>query len=235
MHSGPMNLIFDADDTLWQNNVYFIEATEAFLDAMEKWRPDRDAVRAYLSDVERQAVKIHGYGTSAFTRCLIETATTLAPDIEEQTIADIEALGHAITNRDALELMPGVEEALTHLAGTHRLFLLTKGEDREQRAKLEQSRLATFFEDVAVVPEKDVAAYRALIKRLDLDPKISWMIGNSPKSDINPALAAGLNAVLIPHPQTWELEIEDVTDESSGRLHTVESMVDLIDLFTHPQ
>ena len=32
------------------------------------------------------------------------------------------------------------------------------------------------------------------------------MIGNSPKSDVNPALAAGLNAVFVPHDQTWVLE-----------------------------
>ena len=31
----------------------------------------------------------------------------------------------------------------------------------------------------------------------------TWMIGNSPKSDINPALACGLHAVFIHHPHTW--------------------------------
>jgi putative hydrolase of the HAD superfamily len=56
------------------------------------------------------------------------------------------------------------------------------------------------------------------------------MIGNSPRSDINPALAAGLNAVFVPHPQTWELELEDVVD-GGDRLVMVETLVEILALF----
>jgi len=230
----PKNLIFDADDTLWQNNVYFIEATEAFLDAMEAHHLDRSVVRRELAAAEAIAVKRYGYGTEGFTTCLVETAKSLAPEISEQALEDIRALGRAISGRETLELLPGVEAALEHLSGHHRLFLLTKGEDREQRGKLERSTLGRFFCDVEVVREKDVEAYRSLIKRLQLETDHTWMIGNSPRSDINPALAAGLNAVLIPHPQTWELELEEIEHPGSKRLAIVDSFTDLIDLFISP-
>jgi putative hydrolase of the HAD superfamily len=226
------NLIFDADDTLWENNVYFIEATEAFLDVMEAGRLDREEARRRLTEAERGFVAHHGYGTAGFTACLVSTARELLPEISRESIDHVESLGRAILERDALELLPGVEQALRRLTDHDRLFLLTKGDDREQREKLARSQLAPYFEHVEVVREKDVNAYRALVDRLGLDPKWTWMIGNSPKSDINPALAAGLNAVLIPHPQTWEMELEEIENPQSERLRVVESVSELISLFT---
>lgn len=230
--SPTKNLIFDADDTLWENNIYFIEATEAFLDLMESGRLERERARQRLTEVERQFVARHGYGTAGFTASLLHTARELLPDIPPEALAHVEAFGRAIIERDPLEILPGVEDALRHLAGHDRLFLLTKGDDDEQRDKVLRSNLAGYFEHVEVVPEKNVDAYRAFVERLDLDPKWTWMIGNSPRSDINPALAAGLNAVLIPHPQTWEMELEEIADPTSERLQVIESVADLVDLFS---
>lgn len=230
-HPPAKCLIFDADDTLWENNVYFIEATEAFLDIMESGRLDREAARFRLLETERRSIPQHGYGTAAFTASLVRTAQELLPDLTPEQIDHVAGLGHAIMARHPMELLPGVEEALRHLKDHNRLFLLTKGEDTEQRDKLERSALTHYFEDVEVVREKDAAAYRALVERLDLDPALTWMIGNSPKSDINPALEAGLNAVLVPHPQTWEMELEEIADPASDRLQVVESVSDLISLF----
>lgn len=226
------NLIFDADDTLWENNIFFIEATEAFLDLMENGWLDRTAAHRRLIDTERGSVAENGYGTAAFTSCLVATARELLPDIADEAISHIESLGQAIVARDPMELLPGVEDSLRHLSGHARLFLLTKGDDSEQRDKLERSKLARYFEDVEVVKEKNVEAYSALIQRLELDPTWTWMIGNSPRSDINPALAAGLNAVLIPHPQTWEMESARLAEADADRLQIVDSVSDLITLFT---
>ena len=60
--------------------------------------------------------------------------------------------------------------------------------------------------------EKDAATYARLVEERRLDPARTWMIGNSPKSDINPALAAGLNAVYIPHDRTWHLERTELAE-----------------------
>jgi putative hydrolase of the HAD superfamily len=226
------NLIFDADDTLWENNIYFIEATEAFLDLMEQYRLDREAVRQQLSETERRTIVERGYGSDGFTHSLLETAHALLPDLDTDTLKRIEALGRAILERDTLDLRPGAEEALQRLREHNRLFLLTKGNDEEQRLKLERSRLAPYFEHVEVASEKNAAVYRKLVERLGLDPARTWMIGNSPRSDINPALEAGLNAVFIPHPRTWELEVEEIIATPDGRLTILESLSDLITLFT---
>jgi putative hydrolase of the HAD superfamily len=58
------------------------------------------------------------------------------------------------------------------------------------------------------------------------------MVGNSPRSDINPALACGLHAIYIHHPNTWMLEHEAIDPTPEGqRLLEVESFAKLAEIF----
>ena len=82
---------------------------------------------------------------------------------------------------------------------------------------MERSGLKEYFAAVEIVSEKNVPTYRSVISKYGLHPDASWMIGNSPKSDINPALAAGLNAVFVPHGATWVLEHEEVDSAEPPR------------------
>jgi putative hydrolase of the HAD superfamily len=116
-----------------------------------------------------------------------------------------------------IEIIAGVEQTLEYLAGRHSLTLFTKGDPEEQKLKLDRSGLAVYFGHTAIVKEKDTASYAALIRERQLNPAHTWMIGNSPKSDINPALAAGLHAVFVPHERTWGLELAELR-EGPGRL-----------------
>jgi putative hydrolase of the HAD superfamily len=96
------------------------------------------------------------------------------------------------------------------LSTKHCLILMTKGALAEQTGKVERSGLKKHFSATEVVAEKDAAAYAGVVKKHNLAPSSTWMIGNSPKSDINPALAAGLHAVFVPHGDTWILEHEEI-------------------------
>ena len=126
-----------------------------------------------------------------------------------------------------VELIDGVEEMLALLAGRHDLTLFTKGHPDEQRMKVDRSGLKRYFSHTAIVKEKDSTAYGRLVEERGFDPARTWMIGNSPKSDINPALDAGLNAVLVPHPHTWVLERQDLRMGTNGRFLKVEKFADL--------
>ncbi len=123
--------------------------------------------------------------------------------------------------------MDGVRETLDYLSPRHDLLLLTKGDVEEQKLKVERSGIEHYFQQVVIVPEKDVATYHRLVEELQVDPRETWMIGNSPRSDINPALAAGLNAVFIPHPHTWHFEHEDVQNGGQGQLLTLSAFSEL--------
>jgi putative hydrolase of the HAD superfamily len=223
------HLVIDGDDTLWENNVYFEDAAEEFIDLLQHSTLSRTEVRAVLDDVERANLGNHGYGSAAFARNLEETFRRLAErEIAEAELARVAELGRRILTQP-MELRPGVEQTLSYLAPRHDLTLFTKGHLEEQRLKVDRSGLVGFFARVVVTPEKDVAAYRDLVYTHGFDPQSTWMIGNSPRSDVNPALAAGLRAVYIPHPRTWSLEVEDLV--ASDELVILDSFDELRGLF----
>ena len=210
-------LLIDGDDTLWENNVYFEQSIEAFIDFLAHASMSRDQVRAALDEIERMNVRVHGYGSASFTKNLRETYERLAEhDLRPQDVEHVLQLGERIAN-EPVRLLADVAETIRDLAGRHDLMLLTKGHPEEQRLKIERSGLREFFAATAVVHEKAEETYRAIVLERRLDPGRTWMIGNSPRSDINPALQAGLNAVFIPHEHTWRLEKEEVV-HADGRL-----------------
>jgi putative hydrolase of the HAD superfamily len=203
-------LIFDADDTLWENNVYFEAAFDQFCEYLAHSSLSPVAVRSILDEIEIVNTQVHGYGSRNFARNLAQCYSRLAErPVSEEDLAAVQAFAHAILERP-LELLPGVHDTIHELAGRHRLTLFTKGDPEEQQAKVERSGLAGCFEHIAIVKEKNEPAYRALAEERGYAPSQTWMIGNSPKSDINPALRAGLNAVFVPHARTWGLELDDV-------------------------
>jgi putative hydrolase of the HAD superfamily len=228
----PQHLIFDADDTLWENNIHFERAIEDFLDFLAHATFTRQQVRDVLDEIELANFRVHGYGSAAFTRNLQLCYERLAErDIIEDDLATVMAFGERILVQP-MELIDGVEETLGRLVGRHDLTLLTKGHPEEQQLKIDRSGLNDYFRHAEVVPEKEPATYAALVKRLDLNPARTWMIGNSPKSDINAALAAGLNAVFIPHHATWRLEEQEIdAGGGTGQLLVLERFRDLAEHF----
>ncbi len=219
-------LIFDADDTLWENNIYFEQAFEDFVAFLDHSNLSPAQIRDILNEIELVNSAIHGYGSINFGRNLQQAFRHLAErEIRDDDLVKVMSLAERILEQP-MALIVGVQETLTYLADRHDLTLFTKGHPEEQRLKVDRSGLGRFFGHTAIVKEKDAAAYRRLVKERGLDPEKTWMIGNSPKSDINPALEAGLNAVLVPHPHTWVLEHQAVNGVD-GRFLQVERFGDL--------
>jgi len=217
------HLLIDADDTLWENNIYFEQAIHDFITFLDHSRLSREEVRAVLDDVER----LMGYGSVNFTRSLVETYRRLAEkDLNDEDVRQVRQFGERISSHP-LQLLDGVRETLDYLSPRHDLILLTKGDAEEQKLKVERSGIEGFFGHVVIVPEKDVATYHRVVTELRLEPEQTWMVGNSPRSDINPSLAAGLNAVYIPHPHTWHLEHEEVNNAGEGRVLTLPTFAEL--------
>jgi putative hydrolase of the HAD superfamily len=210
-------LLIDADDTLWENNIYFERAIGQFISFLNHHQFSPTQVRAVLNDVERECIVTHGYGLHSFAHALLRTFEKLSvKPVTPELHAQVLAFTHSITEHE-IELLPEVPETLRHLRERHRLILLTKGAVPEQSGKVERSGLKGFFAAVEIVAEKDPAAYAEVIRKYDLTREATWMVGNSPKSDINPALAAGLNAVFVPHGDTWILEHEEVNAAPTGQ------------------
>jgi len=208
--NAAQTLLIDADDTLWENNVYFERAIAKFISFLNHHEFTPEQVREVLNDVEREAIVTHGYGLKSFSHSLVRTFERLSPrPVTPELHAQIIGFTHAIQNH-AIEFLPEVPDTLQYLQTRHRLILVTKGAVPEQTGKIERSGLAKYFAATEIVPEKNAAIYHSLMDKHDFTHDSTWMIGNSPKSDINPALAAGLHAVFIPHGDTWILEHEEV-------------------------
>ena len=223
-------LIIDADDTLWENNIYFERAFDEFVDFLAHSSMTPQQVRDVLDDIERANARIHGYGSLNFGRNLSQTYRHLVErEYSDEDIRTVMNFAERILDCP-MEVIPGVRETLEYLASRHDLTLFTKGHPEEQKLKIDRSGLGVWFAHTAIVKEKDAAAYHALVAERAMDPARTWMIGNSPKSDVNPALEAGLNAVFVPHAHTWILEKQDIVP-GNGTLHQVEDFTALRRLF----
>ncbi len=206
------NLLIDADDTLWENNIYFERVIHRTIGLLEEAGADSSRFREVLDETERKRIPLNGYGTVNFTHSLVETFRKFLPAGANPSLpAQVERMSLAILDRP-LELMEGVPETLAYLSGRHSLFLVTKGDPTEQSRKIRASNLEGYFKAAEILDEKNAQAYARLMTRHNWAPSRTWMIGNSPRSDINPALAAGLSAVYIPHVHTWTLEHENPAD-----------------------
>ncbi len=230
MRATGQTLVFDADDTLWENNVLFERVIADFMEWLAHPTLDHSATRTMFNDIEAANTVTHGYGSRVFLRSLGECFARLQerPATEAER-REIDALAVALVEH-RVELVPGVASTLAELGTRHELLLLTKGAADEQQNKVHVSGLGHHFRSIHIVAEKNVETYRRLVRNESLRPSETWMIGNSPKSDINPARAAGLNAVLVPNDNTWILEHDDVDPDDAGVLR-LERFAELLDHF----
>ena len=206
----PQTLLIDADDTLWENNIYFERAIARFISFLNHHEFSPDQVREVLNDVERECIVKHGYGLHSFSHALVDTYERLSPiPVTPEMHQQVRSIALTIENHP-IEFLPEVPETLEYLSQRHRIILVTKGEMLEQSGKIERSKVRRHFAATEVVAEKNAAIYAEIVRKYELNHGTTWMVGNSPKSDINPALAAGLHAIFIPHGDTWILEHEEL-------------------------
>lgn len=199
---------FDADDTLWHNERLYAATQERFRTLLAHYHSP-EWVNERLYQTEMRNLRHFGYGIKAFALSLIETAVELT----EGRIAarDIQAIiGWAKEMLEAdVELLPHVAETVAGLADAYALMLITKGDLRDQEAKIARSGLAPHFRHVEIVSDKSRAGYEALLRRYGVAPERFLMVGNSLRSDILPVLEIGASAVYVPHHLTWAHEVAE--------------------------
>ncbi len=201
----------DADDTLWHNETIFRLTHARFVDLLDD-HGDAETIETRLAEVERRNLRLYGYGVKGFTLSMIETAMELCdggapPEVVREILAaGREMLAHPV------ETLPGVDETIAELSDRYRLILITKGDLLDQERKLAASGLGERFAAVEIVSEKDRATYDRVFSRHGTGPAEAVMAGNSMKSDVLPAIAAGAFGVHIPYAVTWAHELADAPE-----------------------
>lgn len=198
-------IAFDADDTLWINEVYFQETEKEFCSLLQDYLPAQE-VSKELFKTEMKNLPLYGYGVKGFMLCMIETLSRISKEtaplhLVNQTIE----LGHVLLQKP-IELLTGVTQTLEALQGHYNLVIATKGDLLDQERKLQQSGLKDYFHHIEIMSDKQVADYSNLLKHLNCDPANFLMLGNSIKSDILPVLDLGGYAAHIPYHVTWSHE-----------------------------
>jgi putative hydrolase of the HAD superfamily len=202
-------ICLDADDTLWSHEGYFQHAARRYQALLAPFAEVSDIDRR-LTEAEERNLHIYGYGVKGFTLSMLETALEIAGDaLPAATVREILDVGRDLM-RHPVEPLPGVREALPALAQRGRLVLVTKGDLFHQEAKLAASGLGDHFAGVEIVSEKTPEIYKRVFARYGAAPDRAVMVGNSLRSDIWPALAAGAWAVHIPHEFEWARERADL-------------------------
>ena len=229
MTQRPLTTIgFDADDTLWQNEQFYrlteLQFTELLAD-----HAANDVISARLLEAEKRNLRHYGFGIKGFTLSMIETAIEITEgEVPSTVIAQILDIGRDLLAHP-VETLPHVRQTLEALSGKYLLVLITKGDLFDQERKLAQSGLGDLFDAVEIVSDKNASTYRRIFSKVGDGPERAMMIGNSLKSDIVPALAAGSYGVFVPHELTWSFErVEEPTDAPRfrkighlGELHEV--------------
>jgi putative hydrolase of the HAD superfamily len=196
---------FDADDTLWQNETFYRLTQERFAGLLAD-HADAEALPGRLLEAERRNLQVYGFGIKGFVLSMIETAIEVtegrvpAPVIDEILKAGRDMLAHPV------ETLPHARETLEALSGRYRVILITKGDLFDQERKLAQSGLGDLFDAVEIVSDKTSVTYERIFSRHAEGADRAMMVGNSLKSDVVPAIAAGSWGVHVPHDLTWELE-----------------------------
>ena len=228
MIEGIKKIGFDADDTLWVNEVFFRETEQEFYKLMTDFA-DEKTVGSELYGIEMANMKLYGYGVKAFILSVIETAHKIAGgNLPASIVHQIIQLGKKQLLQP-VDLLAGVEETLNALVGRYELILVTKGDLLDQERKLAFSGLEHLFHHVEIMSDKTEREYGKLLSHIDVLPEEFMMVGNSLRSDILPPLALGSYAVYVPYHTVWEHEKvnEPIV---SPRFYTVDSLWDIVGL-----
>ena len=211
--TGINAIAFDADDTLWDNETFFLNVEKNMCEILSDYG-DAQAISASLFKTEMANMDDYGYGAMAYTLSLVENAIKVSNGkVSASQIHQILELGRTLLRLDASPL-EGVQDTLRQLkeTGKYKLVVFTKGELLTQENKLKRSGLLPYFDHVVIVSDKQEPQYRDLCEQLCIKPEELLMVGNSLKSDILPALNIGAWAVHIPYEVMWQHEVIDNFD-----------------------
>ena len=216
---------FDADDTLWQNEIFYLQTERDFKDMLLDVM-NEEMLSRLLFKIESDNMDTLGYGAKAMTISMIQMAISIQPDIPSAKIMQIIDLGKRLLHVPT-QMLPGVVETFEALKSKpYRIIIITKGELNEQTRKFANSPLEQSI-DYFVLPDKKVETYRSLLRRERIDPASFLMVGNAPKSDILPPLELGAYAAHIPFHTTWAHE--DVPLPDHPKLLKLQNMLQLLD------
>jgi putative hydrolase of the HAD superfamily len=214
-------IAFDADDTLWENEILYHKARHRLKQLLATIHSP-ELIEQRMDETEIQNVRIFGYGIKTFVLTMIETAILLSEgEITGRTIQHILAIAKEMITAE-VKLFDHSEETLKVLSKDFDLMLITKGDQFEQKRKIDNSGLSGYFCYIEIVVEKSREIYLDLLDKYQIDPTRFLMVGNSLRSDILPVVGIGARAVYIPYDLTWSQELVTIESDDEHKFDELE-------------
>lgn len=212
MGHSRTGVIFDGDDTLWETQPLYLRTKNNFLREMENLGFDPIEVERRFERVDVDNVRLLGFSKARFPKSMTDTYQALCLHFDKPTDelvrSRIEAIGYSVFGKKP-GLFDGVPEVLRILHNQQlKLILATKGDQEVQEDKISRSDLLRYFHRIYIFREKGQRELHRIADECGLDVRRSWSIGNSIKSDINPALKIGMKAIWIQN-KAWDFEEEE--------------------------
>jgi len=218
-------IFFDADDTLWENEMFFRQAEEKFAELLADYT-DREGLQQLLWQKQEDNIPLFGYGSKTYMIGMTDAALELCGGkLPEHIYYGVKKIITDLAFQE-FKLIDGVQETLEALSGHYRLVVATKGDVTEQMFKYRRSGLDRYFHHCEVMENKDEKNYLELAAKNDLQPEQLLMVGNSVKSDIAPVINVGGWAINTPHDVVWVHEMMDMPE--SDRILIVQNVKEIV-------
>lgn len=209
-------IAFDADDTLWKNEEYYLDGRAQFFEILKKYDLGPEQINQF-DRFEVENIPYFGYGVMSFILSMIELIIDLTEEkVHPGDIQEIVQLGKRMLTHEMV-VFQGVEELLKTLAADYPLMLITKGDLFHQQRKFQESGLGGYFKVLEVVSEKDPGVYAEILHRHSIQPDRFLMIGNSLRSDVLPVLELGGWALHLADHPTWSHEDDNLQEYAHKR------------------
>jgi putative hydrolase of the HAD superfamily len=230
------NIIFNLDDTLIYCNRYFNQVIETFADQMTTWFSTltKEEIKLKQLEIDLKSINKYGLTSARFPESFVGTYNYLCDitgkEKENSEIEFLRELGFKVF-KIPVEPLPYMNETLQRLKELgHELYLHTGGDEVNQRRKITQLELTTYFEHRIFISEhKDTTALSDILKTIDADPTITWMVGDSLRTDIVPSLEMNINTIYIPAETEWKYNVVEVNVEPKGAFFTLNSLQEVPD------
>lgn len=219
-------ILFDLDDTLIHCNKYFDAVLDQFADLVSTWfasyKLSIESIKQKQLEIDIAGVNLHGFSMDHFPRSLVETyryySDVLGRQKDQMEEEQLLTLGESVYNLQ-VEPYPDMVETLEKLqADGHLLYMYTGGVVAHQHKKIKSVQLDRYFGDrIFVRQHKTAEALEQILTENPFDRANTWMIGNSMRTDVMPALRAGIHCIHIPAFVEWEYNIIEVKETPRGR------------------
>lgn len=234
MHPVALVLV-DFDDTLVDTAPRFARARRELFAILEQQGFDPD----HAHDVHHHQVDAglrarYGFGPHRLEEAFRLTYEALCrhdgrrPD--EAVTERCGALGRNVVGTPPL--LDGALDALRGLAELYPTVVYTQASDRDyQLACLGDAGVLDVVgtDRVRVVTAKTTQAFRDTLAAFGVaDPSTAWMVGNSIRSDVNPALSAGAHAILVEVEDPWHHDMVEPVHPQFDRVKSFAEAVELL-------